>query len=123
MTRKQKRLTVIGGAMGFLALAAALTFCRARPEDVLFLHAGRSRQAATLAPGQRIRLGGLVEEGTVERGEGAKVSFAVTDKEKSVKVVYTGMLPDLFREGQGVITEGSVRRGRRIRRRQRACQA
>ena len=60
-----------------------------------------------VAPGQRIRLGGLVEDGTVRRGEGTQVSFAVTDKEKSVKVVYTGLLPDLFREGQGVITEGA----------------
>ena len=60
-----------------------------------------------MAPGQRIRLGGLVEDGTVQRGDGARVSFAVTDKEKSVKVVYTGLLPDLFREGQGIITEGA----------------
>ena len=64
-------------------------------------------QQATIAPGQRIRLGGLIEDGTVVRGEGTKVSFAVTDKQSSVKVVYTGLLPDLFREGQGVITEGT----------------
>ena len=62
---------------------------------------------ADVAPGQRIRLGGLVENGTVVRGEGTEVAFAVTDTEKSVKVVYTGILPDLFREEQGVITEGT----------------
>ena len=64
-------------------------------------------QQASVAPGQRIRLGGLVEKGTVVRGQGTEVAFSVTDKEKSVKVVYRGLLPDLFREGQGVITEGT----------------
>ena len=62
---------------------------------------------ASIQPGQRIRLGGLVEKGTVERGQGATVAFSVTDKQKSVKVTYTGILPDLFREEQGVITEGT----------------
>ncbi len=64
-------------------------------------------QTANVEPGQRIRLGGLVETGTVKRGAGATITFAVTDKEKSVPVTYTGILPDLFREEQGVITEGS----------------
>ena len=64
-------------------------------------------QAATLAPGQRIRLGGLVEKGSIVRGQGTEVRFAVTDGQDSVKVVYSGILPDLFREEQGVIAEGS----------------
>jgi cytochrome c-type biogenesis protein CcmE len=106
MTRKQKRLTVIGGAMGFLGLAAALTFA-ALGQKTSYFYMPADLQQATIAPGQRIRLGGLIEDGTVVRGEGAKVSFAVTDKQSSVKVVYTGLLPDLFREGQGVITEGT----------------
>ncbi|RUV60606.1 cytochrome c maturation protein CcmE, partial [Mesorhizobium sp. M1A.F.Ca.IN.022.02.1.1] len=58
-------------------------------------------------PGQRIRLGGLVEKNTIVRGQGATVAFSVTDMQKSVKVTYTGILPDLFREEQGVITEGA----------------
>ncbi|RVC68352.1 cytochrome c maturation protein CcmE, partial [Mesorhizobium sp. M2A.F.Ca.ET.046.02.1.1] len=62
---------------------------------------------ASVPPGQRIRLGGLVENGTVVRGSGATVAFSVTDRQKAVKVTYTGILPDLFREGQGVITEGA----------------
>jgi cytochrome c-type biogenesis protein CcmE len=106
MTRKQKRLVVIGGAMGFLALAAALTFA-ALGQKTSYFYMPAELQQATVPPGQRIRLGGLIEDGTVVRGEGAKVSFAVTDKQSSVKVVYTGLLPDLFREGQGVIAEGS----------------
>jgi len=63
--------------------------------------------AAEIAPGQRIRLGGLVEAGTIVRGQGTTVAFAVTDGERSVNVTYTGILPDLFRENQGVITEGT----------------
>ena len=106
MTRKQKRLTAIGGAMGFLALAAALTFA-ALGQKASYFYMPADLEKAVVAPGQRIRLGGLVEDGTVERGDGATVSFAVTDKQKSVKVVYTGLLPDLFREGQGIITEGT----------------
>jgi cytochrome c-type biogenesis protein CcmE len=106
MTRKQKRLAVIGGAMGFLAVAAALTFA-ALGQRTSYFYMPADLEKATVAPGQRIRLGGLVEEHSILRGEGAKVSFAVTDHEKSVAVTYTGLLPDLFREGQGVVTEGS----------------
>jgi cytochrome c-type biogenesis protein CcmE len=106
MTRKQKRLTVIGGAMGFLALAAALTFA-ALGQRTSYFYMPADLEKATVSPGQRIRLGGLVEEQSISRGEGAKVSFAVTDHKKSVKVTYTGLLPDLFREGQGVVTEGT----------------
>jgi len=106
MTRKQKRLAVIGGAMGFLGLAAALTFA-ALGQKTSYFYMPADLQAATVAPGQRIRLGGLVEEHSIVRGQGAQVAFAVTDHEKSVKVTYTGLLPDLFREGQGVITEGA----------------
>jgi cytochrome c-type biogenesis protein CcmE len=106
MTRKQKRLAVIGGAMGFLALAAALTFA-ALGQKTSYFYMPADLETSTVAAGQRIRLGGLVEEHSIVRGEGAKVAFAVTDKQKSVKVVYTGLLPDLFREGQGVITEGA----------------
>ena len=106
MTRKQKRLAVIGGAMGFLGLAAALTFA-ALGQKTSYFYMPADLAKATVAPGQRIRLGGLVEEHSIVKGEGARVSFAVTDKEQSVKVSYTGLLPDLFREGQGIITEGA----------------
>lgn len=106
MTRKQKRLAVIGGAMGFLAVAAALTFA-ALGQKTSYFYMPADLETATVAPGQRIRLGGLVENGSIVKGTGAEVSFAVTDNQKSVKVTYTGLLPDLFREGQGVITEGA----------------
>jgi cytochrome c-type biogenesis protein CcmE len=108
MTRKQKRLTVIGGGLAFLAAATALTFY-ALGQRASYFYMPADLQTAKLEPGQRIRLGGLVEDGTIVRGEGATVTFGVTDQEKAVKVTYTGILPDLFREGQGVITEGSFR--------------
>ena len=59
-----------------------------------------------LETGQRFRLGGLVEDGSVKRGEGTTVSFVVTDKRSTLPVTFTGVLPDLFREGQGVVAEG-----------------
>lgn len=108
MTRKQKRLSVIGGAMVFLALASGLTLYALGQKTSYFYMPGELR-AAVLEPGQRIRLGGLVEKGTVVRGAGTDVAFAVTDQVHSVKVAYSGILPDLFREEQGVVTEGAFR--------------
>ncbi len=107
MTRKQKRLTVIGGALAFLGAATALTFV-ALGQKASYFFMPADLMAATLEPGQRVRLGGLVETGTVVRGQGTQVAFSITDTEKSVKVTFSGLLPDLFREGQGVITEGSL---------------
>ncbi|MBB6466883.1 cytochrome c maturation protein CcmE [Aminobacter carboxidus] len=106
MTRKQKRLSVIAGALAFLGAATALTFY-ALGQKASYFYMPADLQTATLQPGQRIRLGGLVEGGSIVRGQGTQVEFSVTDSEKTVKVRYTGILPDLFREGQGVITEGS----------------
>ncbi|RUW66432.1 MULTISPECIES: cytochrome c maturation protein CcmE [unclassified Mesorhizobium] len=106
MTRKQKRLSVIVAGLTFLAAATGLTFYALGQKASYFYMPG-DLATATVEPGQRIRLGGLVEKGTIVRGQGATVAFSVTDKQKSVKVTYTGILPDLFREEQGVITEGS----------------
>ncbi len=64
-----------------------------------------------LTPGQRFRLGGLVEEGSVKRGEGTTISFVVTDMKSTLPVTYNGVLPDLFREGQGVVAEGVLEPG------------
>ncbi|QDC03033.1 cytochrome c maturation protein CcmE [Mesorhizobium sp. 8] len=106
MTRKQKRLSVIVGGLVFLAAATGLTFY-ALGQKASYFYMPADLATATVQPGQRIRLGGLVEKGSIVRGQGATVAFAVTDHEKSVKVTYTGILPDLFREEQGVITEGT----------------
>ncbi|MCV0396205.1 MAG: cytochrome c maturation protein CcmE [Rhizobiaceae bacterium] len=106
MTRKQKRLSVIFGGLAFLGIATGLTFVALGQKTSYFYMPGDLEESA-VAPGQRIRLGGLVEKGTVERGQGTRVAFGVTDTQATVRVAYDGILPDLFREEQGVVTEGA----------------
>ena len=106
MTRKQKRLAVIGGSVAFL-LAAVLLVMFAFSQSIAYFYVPGDLAKADVRPGTRIRLGGLVEDGSVKRGEGSTVAFTVTDTISTVPVRYTGILPDLFREGQGVVAEGS----------------
>ncbi|WP_274424847.1 cytochrome c maturation protein CcmE [Chelativorans sp. YIM 93263] len=107
MTRKQKRLAVIGTAMAFLGLAAGLTFyALGQQTSYFYMPADILTQPAEA--GDRIRLGGLVQDGSVRRGEGTFVRFAIEDQQSAVDVIYDGILPDLFREGQGVVTEGTL---------------
>ena len=110
MTRKQKRLSIILGGLVFLGAATTLTFV-ALGQRTSYFYMPSDLSEGTVAPGQQIRLGGLVQDGTLVRGKGATVTFDVTDKKKAVKVTYTGILPDLFREGQGVVVEGSFGSG------------
>ena len=106
MTRKQKRLAIIAGGMSFI-LAAVLLVMFAFSQSVAYFYMPADLAKTEVSPGTRIRLGGLVAEGSVKRGEGSTVSFSVTDGSNTVPVSYTGILPDLFREGQGVVTEGA----------------
>lgn len=106
MTRKQKRLAVIGGGVAFL-VAAVLLVMFAFSQSIAYFYVPGDLAKASVPPGTRIRLGGLVENGTVKRGEGSTITFTVTDTLSTVPVRYTGILPDLFREGQGVVTEGA----------------
>ena len=105
MTRKQRRLTMIGGAGLVLALAAMLVLVALRDQIVFFYSPSELAEKA-LAPGTRVRLGGLVAEGSVVHAADGSVSFSVTDTAKTTKVDFLGVLPDLFREGQGIVTEG-----------------
>ena len=107
MTRKQRRLALIGTGMGVLGLAAALVLF-ALKDSIVFFNSPTDVVEKRIAPGSRIRLGGLVREGSLTRGDNLTVRFEVTDGNKSVPVSYTGILPDLFREGQGVVTEGAL---------------
>jgi cytochrome c-type biogenesis protein CcmE len=107
MTRKQRRLVLIGSGMGVLAIAAALVLFALR-DSIVFFNSPTDVVEKNVAPGSRIRLGGLVKPGTLVRGDNLQVRFEVTDGNKSVPVSYTGILPDLFREGQGVVTEGAL---------------
>lgn len=113
MTRKQKRLAVIGGGVGFL-VAAVLLVMFAFSQSIAYFYVPGDLQKTEVPPGTRIRLGGLVEAGSVERGSGSTVSFVVTDTIGTVPVTYTGILPDLFREGQGVVAEGAFIAGSQV---------
>jgi cytochrome c-type biogenesis protein CcmE len=105
MTRKKRRLVLIGAAGAVLAVSAALVLVALRDRIVFFYSPSEIAERA-LPPGTRIRLGGLVEDGSVERATDGSVSFAVTDTSKTIRVDYRGILPDLFREGQGIVAEG-----------------
>jgi cytochrome c-type biogenesis protein CcmE len=107
MTRKGKRLVLIGGALGALALAVGLVLFALR-DNIVFFYTPSELAQKRLAPGARLRIGGLVKEGEVTRGEGRSVAFVVTDRTNDLRVTYTGLLPDLFREGQGVVVDGTL---------------
>ncbi|MEF3367786.1 cytochrome c maturation protein CcmE [Methylocystis sp. 9N] len=104
MTRKAKRLTLIVGALAALGLAAGLVLFALR-DNIVFFYTPSELAEKQVAPGARLRIGGLVKEGSVVKS-GRDVSFAVTDKTRDLSVSYTGLLPDLFREGQGVVVDG-----------------
>jgi cytochrome c-type biogenesis protein CcmE len=107
MTRKQRRGLLIGLGVGVLSLAAILMLFAFR-QSIVFFHTPSEVAEQRIAPGVRFRLGGLVADGSVVRGEGTKVGFTVTDTLSTVPVSYEGILPDLFREGQGVVAEGTL---------------
>jgi cytochrome c-type biogenesis protein CcmE len=106
MTRRQRRLILIGLALGILGVAAALVLSALR-DTIVFFHSPTEIAEKSIQPGTRIRIGGLVKEGSVRRN-GLEARFEVTDGARSLPVVFSGVLPDLFREGQGVVAEGAL---------------
>ena len=107
MTRKQRRLILIGGSLGVLAVAAVLVLS-ALNDSIVFFNSPTDIAEKHIAPGTRIRVGGLVKPGSLQRGENLNIRFEVTDGKNDVAVRYQGIVPDLFREGQGVVTEGKL---------------
>ncbi len=105
MTRKQRRLGLIGAAGIVLTAAVGLILFALSDSIALFVSPAELAEKG-VKPGQRFRLGGLVEEGSVVKGQALAVSFAVTDGKAQTRVAYVGILPDLFREGQGIVAEG-----------------
>jgi len=105
MTRRRRRLAFIATTAGVLALALGLVLYAMR-DAIVFFRAPGEIAGKGVQPGARFRLGGLVKEGSVHRGPGQTVAFEVMDAQASVPVRYQGLLPDLFREGQGVVAEG-----------------
>src|SRR3954451_4828631 len=107
MTRRQRRLTMIGGSLAVLALAAALVLNALR-DSIVFFSTPSMAAEKQFGAGKRFRLGGLVENGSLKRGDNLAVSFKVSDGGATLPVNYKGILPDLFRDGQGVVAEGAM---------------
>ena len=108
MTRRQKRTMLIGTLLGGLAIATALVLV-ALSDTIVFFYSPSDLIEKHVSAGRRVRIGGLVEKGSVKRDQSTGVAFTVTDTVKTLQVNFTGVLPDLFREGQGVIAEGTLR--------------
>ena len=107
MTRKGKRLVLIFGALAALGLALALVLVALR-ENIVFFRTPTELVEKKLPAGTRLRIGGLVKTGSFVKSPGGEARFTVTDNAHDVAVSYVGLLPDLFREGQGVVAEGVV---------------
>ena len=111
MTRKQQRTMLILGALAFLGLAAGLILYALRDTLVFFYTPSEVQEKLAehkLNPGARLRLGGLVEKGSVKLLDDGVIHFVITDTAREVAVSFKGILPDLFREGQGVVAEGRL---------------
>jgi len=106
MTRKQRRLSVIAGLGAVLALAVGLILFALR-DQIVFFYSPTEIHEKAVAAGTAVRLGGLVKQGTWKKS-GDQNDFVVTDGTTDMVAHYTGILPDLFREGQGVVVEGAV---------------
>jgi cytochrome c-type biogenesis protein CcmE len=102
MTRRKRRLTLIGGALSVALVLFALK------DSIVFFNSPTDLVEKRIPAGQRMRVGGLVKEGTLVRGENLAVRFELTDGSHALTVAYRGQLPDLFREGQGVVGEGAL---------------
>ncbi len=106
MTRKRRRLIFVLLGLAMLSLATAMVLA-AFNQNLVFFFSPSDLLANPQPPGHAFRLGGLVEQGSLVK-EGATVRFRITDKKSALLVLYRGVLPDLFREGQGVVVEGSL---------------
>lgn len=111
MKRKHKRLSFV--VLGLLALGAAAALVLTAFEDnIIFFFSPTEIAAKDVRPDQRLRVGGLVEAGSVTKADGGAITnFVVTDLTAKLKISYRGILPDLFREGQGIVAEGYYSNG------------
>jgi cytochrome c-type biogenesis protein CcmE len=109
MTRKQQRLGLL--ALGTVALGGATALVlMAFNDNLVFFYSPSELKAKAVAADRRVRIGGLVEAHSLSRAsDGHRVSFRITDGATDIAVVYQGLLPDLFREGQGAVAEGKLR--------------
>lgn len=106
MTRKRRRLYFVG--LGLLGLfAATALILSATSDNIVFFYSPTDLQTKSVSTTQRLRVGGLVEVGSLAK-DGETVRFAITDTAAKLNIVYKGILPDLFREGQGIVAEGAM---------------
>jgi len=111
MTRKRKRLYIVLGGLGLLGVASGLVLS-AFSDNLVFFYGPSDLSAKHVPDGRDIRIGGLVENGSVKKeADGVTLDFKVTDGNTAVPVTYKGDVPDLFREGQGVVVEGKLDHG------------
>ncbi|MBX3552550.1 MAG: cytochrome c maturation protein CcmE [Pseudolabrys sp.] len=110
MTRKQRRLVMIGCGLAVLALAVGLVL-NAMRDSIVFFNSPTDVVEKHIQTGTRIRLGGMVKDGSLVRGDNLQIRFVVTDGANDIPVSYQGIVPDLFREGQGVVAEGRIEPG------------
>jgi len=109
MSRKRRRLLALALGLALLGAATAMVL-GALKDDLVFFYSPSDLAMKVIAPGRRIRIGGLVEKASLAReADGHSVGFRVTDGKTDIAVVFDGVLPDLFREGQGVVAEGRLR--------------
>jgi cytochrome c-type biogenesis protein CcmE len=107
MTKRQKRMAAVALLLVGLSLAAVLGFT-AFSKNMMYFYTPTDIATGDVPSSTKLRLGGLVEKGTVSRGEGLIVDFTLADCEHKLKVRYEGILPDLFREGQGIVATGAL---------------
>lgn len=107
LTRKQRRATLIATGVAILAAAVGLVLF-ALEDSLVFFYTPSDLAEKKIVAGERFRLGGIVAEDSVDRSAGSVVRFKVTDTAETLDVVFEGVLPDLFREGQGVVAEGKL---------------
>jgi cytochrome c-type biogenesis protein CcmE len=108
--RKYKRLTFVVIGVGLLGAAAGLVLS-ALDQSLSFFRSPTELVEQPQLGERRVRLGGLVEEGSIEHGDGGTIRFRVTDLVHGIAVSYRGLLPDLFREGQGIVAQGRLENG------------
>jgi cytochrome c-type biogenesis protein CcmE len=109
MKPRHKRLAIVAGIVCAVGVVIALVL-NAFQSNLVFFYSPTQVEAHEAPPNRSFRLGGLVEKGTLKR-DGVHVNFIVTDTSKSVPVQYEGILPDLFKEGKGVVAEGQLQGG------------
>jgi len=105
LSRKKRRLAMIGSSLVVLGVATALVL-NALQDSIVFFSTPSIASVQHISAGKRFRLGGLVQPGSLARGDGLSTTFRIADGGASLSVSYRGLLPDLFREGQGVVAEG-----------------